>query len=339
MSNTGRALAAYRRLGLRVEAPIAQGLINQTYLVEGSGTRYVLQRVNPIFDPAIHENIAAVTRHLVSKGLVTPELVPTDEGALWTEADGCWRVLTFVEGRAHDRATRAQQLVSAGRLVGRFHAALSSLTHDFVGVRLGVHDTVAHLARLRQALDQRPDHALYDRVAPLGERLLEAAAYLPSLPDAPRQPSHGDLKLSNLLFDGGEAVSLIDLDTLGPMALAHELGDAFRSWCNPMYEDDRGRPRFAVDFMAASWRGYVEGLGREPTDAERAAARVGVEHVCLELAARFAADALLESYFGWDPDRHPTRGHHNLVRARGQWGLYEAVVRCRPERERVLEDQ
>jgi len=336
MSEPEEALAAYRRLGLGVCAPIAQGLINETYLVKGHAGRYVLQRVNAIFDPAIHENIAAVTRHLRDRGLTTPELVPTDDGALWVEAGGCWRVLTYVEGEAHDRAEEPAQLWAAGRLVGRFHAALETLAYDFVGTRIGVHDTPAHLARLRGSLAEFGAHALYDEVAPLARQILTAAEALPPLPASEDQPCHGDLKLSNLLFAGKEAVCLIDLDTLGPMALAHELGDAFRSWCNPKREDAPGLARFEVDFMAAAWRGYVEGLAREPTAEEREAARIGVEHVCLELSARFAADALRESYFGWDSTRYASRGHHNLARAQGQWSLYEAVVRCRAERERAL---
>ena len=40
--------------------------------------------------------------------------------------------------------------------------------------------------------------------------------------------------------------------------------------------------------------------------------------MALELAVRFAADALRESYFGWDAERFESCGHHNLVRARGQ---------------------
>jgi hypothetical protein len=61
-----------------------------------------------------------------------------------------------------------------------------------------------------------------------------------------------------------------------------------------------------------------------------------VEWVALELCARFSADALRESYFGWDPTRYASRGEHNLARARGQWALHGAVVRTRRERARAL---
>src|SRR6185369_329255 len=48
------------------------GLINRTYLLERAGARAVLQRVSPIFPPAIHDNIQAVTARLAEAGMVTP---------------------------------------------------------------------------------------------------------------------------------------------------------------------------------------------------------------------------------------------------------------------------
>ena len=63
---------------------------------------------------------------------------------------------------------------------------------------------------------------------------------------------------------------------------------------------------------------------------------LGVEWVSLELAARFAADALAESYFGWNAARFPGRGEHNLVRARGQWSLHQALLASRAARAELL---
>ena len=51
---------------------------------------------------------------------------------------------------------------------------------------------------------------------------------------------------------------------------------------------------------------------------------------------RFAADALRESYFGWDSQRFARAGEHNLVSARGQHALYQAVVATRQQRTRIL---
>ena len=60
------------------------GLINQTFLVEEAGRRAVLQRLHPIFAPSLHLDIEAVTAHLARKGLLTPRLLRTRAGELWT---------------------------------------------------------------------------------------------------------------------------------------------------------------------------------------------------------------------------------------------------------------
>jgi len=93
-----------------------------------------------------------------------------------------------------------------------------------------------------------------------------------------------------------------------------------------------------LDIMGASLDGYLQGLGRALTGDERGALLLGVEWVSLELAARFAADALAESYFGWDAARFAGRGEHNLVRARGQWSLHQALVAARDARAAMLAD-
>ena len=43
---------------------IDSGLINRTYEVKGAAGRWILQWVNPIFGPEVHDDIEAITRHL-----------------------------------------------------------------------------------------------------------------------------------------------------------------------------------------------------------------------------------------------------------------------------------
>lgn len=323
--------------------PHGSGLINRTYLVEHEGRRAVLQRVNPIFPPGIHGNIAAVTARLEQAGLTSPKLVPTATGAPCLELDGgeVWRVLTHVGGVSFDVVGSIGQAYAGARLIARFHAALSDLRHAFVGMRLGVHDTPRHLERLADAIEALRGHRLWADVQGLGAEVLAAAAAMPRLPALPDMTGHGDLKFNNLLFAGSDgarseqAVCLIDLDTVGPISLAFELGDAWRSWCNRAGEDTT-EARLDLEVFRASLEGYREGLGRALSEDERRALLLGAEWVSLELVARFAGDALRESYFGWDPKRYAGRGEHNLVRALGQWSLHRAFVTSRAERSRLL---
>jgi Ser/Thr protein kinase RdoA (MazF antagonist) len=323
---------------------LAAGLINRSYLLSrADGARAVLQAVNPIFRSAINGNIVAVTERLAAAGMVTPRLIPARDGRPYLIVPGgtVWRMQTYIDGVAFDVVGGAAQARAAGALVGRFHAAVDSIDHEFTGMRVGVHDTPHHLARLDEAVAAHAEHRLIAEVGPLAQAIREGAGALPPLPALPPRVCHGDLKFNNILFAGAQppddarAVALIDLDTVGPLPLAYELGDAWRSWCNRAGEDEVNAA-LDLGIMGASLDGYRAGLGRALGADERRALVLGVEWVSLELAARFAADALAESYFGWNAARFPGRGEHNLVRARGQWSLHQALVATRAARTAML---
>lgn len=307
------------------------GLINQTVIVREGARRLVLQRVNPIFGPAVHHDIDAITAHLESRGLATPRLLRTNGGDLWTtDGEGrVWRALTFVEGRTVDTVQGPAMARSAGALVGRFHRAVSTLEHTFHFTRPGAHDTPAHLRRLEHAVAEHRGHANHGAVAPVAERILAMAARLPLLPAQPRRIIHGDLKISNLLFRGGdEAFALVDLDTLAHLTIPVELGDAMRSWCNPAGED-AGSVSFNAATYAAAVAGYASTAADLLTPSERDALPAGAQTIALELSARFCADALNESYFGWNPHKFPSRSEHNRVRALAQVNLAADIERQR----------
>jgi len=326
-----QVLAAYGLRGAELSR-IPAGLINKTYLVRSDAARFVLQWVNPIFGPEVHDDIEAVTSHVERAGIVTPRLVRTRAGELWTRdaEGGVWRLLTYVDGEMFERATSAKQCLEAARLVGRFHKAASTLDYTFKHQRLGVHDTPRHLAKLRDALVTEAGHARYADVRPIAVEILERAAALPPLHELPKRVVHGDLKLSNIMFGAdGRAVALVDLDTVARMPLPVELGDAWRSWCNPRGEDD---PAACLEMphLDAALEGYAESARGLLTKEEREALPEAIEMIALELAARFCADALLESYFGWDATRFASQSEHNLVRARSQLSLARSLARARP---------
>lgn len=327
---------------VREVAPLGRGLINDTFAVEADGGRFVLQRVNPIFAPEIHHNIEAVTARLREHQLAAPRLLRGPTGQPWhMQGEQVWRVMTRLPGVSFDAVTQPEQAHAAATILARFHGALAELDHTFVGLRVGVHDTPEHLAGLRDAVATHVEHRLFGEVATLAERILARAETLPALSSVRERVVHGDPKFNNVLFEGASgpasrrATALIDLDTVAPMPLHMELGDAWRSWCNPKGEDD-ARARFDMAVFEASLHGYAEAKRFALEPDEREAQLHGVEWITLELASRFAADALRERYFGWDRRRYPAAGEHNLVRAQGQWALHETVVGLRSERARLL---
>ncbi|HHQ14534.1 MAG TPA: hypothetical protein ENK16_05860 [Chromatiales bacterium] len=222
-------------------------------------------------------------------------------------------------------------------MLARFHRALDGLQHRFANPRLGVHDTDRHLARLRSALSDHQNHPRYRDVKPLARQILDLAGELDRLRPMPDRIVHGDPKINNMLFDpiSGAGRALVDLDTVGMMPLPLELGDAFRSWCNPAGEDDRSG-EFSVELFAAGLEGYVSVAAGWLTADELVEVIPAVRTIITELAARFCADALYEDYFGWDPERFSSRSEHNQVRAAGQLALARSLEGRRLELERVV---
>lgn len=316
-------LAAYGVVATRLVPP-AHGLINTTWLVDvATGPRVVLQRLHPALPAEVNLNLDAVTAFLAAHGHMTPRLIRTADGNAWVfHAGAVWRLLTHVDGHALATLPDRAHAVRAGQLLGRFHAVLAGFTAPLPCVRPPVHEPARHRAALARALSTHADHALHAEVTALAAGIHAALDALATVATAPLRLLHGDPKLSNLLFDSPGC--LVDLDTLVRAPLAFELGDALRSWCNPAPED-AGQAHFDPALFDGALQGYAEATQGYVQVAEAASIVTATETVCLELAMRFAADALDESYFGWDPDRFATRGAHNLARARNQFALARAL--------------
>lgn len=319
-----------------VVTPLGTGLINETFLVEvSSSRRIVVQRLHPIFADGVNLDLERVALHLESVGVHTPHLVRTKKGhsSVTDDEKRLWRAITYVPGTATDVLRDEAHAFSAGQLVARFHRATSAL--DVAQLQKeprDIHDTQVHVAGLQDALAQHRDHALFDDVNALAEPLLAQLASLPDVRHHDVRMCHGDLKVSNLLFDDeGHGLCLVDLDTIGPMRWVHEMGDALRSWCNPGGED-AATVQFNAAFFAAGIRGYFDDDGDKGafiSARERDDLVDGVATICFELAARFLADALNDSYFGWNDAKFDSRVAHNLHRGRGQYELGLDVMRQR----------
>ena len=328
-------LHAWPQLSDQPVQKLSGGLINESYSV-GQPPIGALQSLHPIFDARVNDDIDAVTCHLARQGRITPMLVRTGSGATsYTDGDGLvWRMLTWIPGKTYDAIDGPALAAQAGRVVADWHRATADLEHDFAFSRPGAHDTEAHMNLLHRSVDAFPQHPLRGDVARLAEQIASDWASWEGRVDGPERVTHGDLKISNIRFDGsGRAICLLDLDTMGLLSLDIELGDAARSWCNRSGED-QDSSHFDVATFEAAFTAY---LREAPLPSEEREALVGgIERICLELASRFAADALRECYFGWDSTRFATRGEHNLVRALGQAALARSVRSQRPALRKVL---
>ncbi|HUJ16576.1 MAG TPA: aminoglycoside phosphotransferase family protein [Nitrospirota bacterium] len=325
------------------------GLINDTYLceVQGGGgvRRYLLQRVNKnVFrrPDLVMENIGTVTSHIAARlrvqGGVDPETVAPalvltrDNGSYHRDPSGAfWRMFHFIEaGTVLDSVTDPGHAREVGRAIGRFQALVSDLPPAKLHFTLpGFHHTPRSLKEYDDAL--RQDARARAREAGAERDLVEQrrglAPLLTDLMDAgalPVRVVHNDPKVNNVMVDRstGEALCMLDLDTVQPGIAPFDFGDCVRSAANPAGEDaeDLDASRLDLTLFESIARGYLQEAGSFLTAKEIELLPASVKVITFELGIRFLADYLRgDTYFKIN---YPS---HNLRRARVQFRLLESI--------------
>ena len=146
---------------------------------------------------------------------------------------------------------------------------------------------------------------------------------------------HNDCKLNNLLLDDqtGEALCVVDLDTVMPGSVLFDFGELARTGACPAAEDevDLARVRVDLDLFAALASGFAAGARGLLTADEIRALPLAGPLMALENGVRFLTDHL-------EGDRYfrIARPGHNLDRARAQLQLAERMLESQREMREVF---
>lgn len=326
--------------------PLAIGHINQTLLVYLSpDTPHILQQLSPsVFpDPAvIMNNIKQVISHL-RRGLQNhpelsiqiPALLASPSGATsYVDSAGThWRMLTYIEkSRTLHTIKSREQAQEIGRILGSFHMLLSDLEPAMLKDPLpGFHQTPEYLNRyddsVRHGSGTKNTHEQY-----CAERIEDCRRQVDILEqNRPRLSQgiiHGDPKVSNFLFAENKnmAISLIDLDTVMPGLLLHDLGDVLRSCCNSAGEDitDPSTIFFDPKLFIAVLHGYCSQARHLLNDRDRQLLVDAAWLICFELGLRFFSDHLTGNHYF-----QVTHPDQNLYRALVQFQLADSILQQR----------
>lgn len=337
--------------------PYGTGKVNDTYRVEISSKimgRFILQRLSSaVFAHPewIMDNLRLVCNHMTAKlsrergsRFEVPYLHQTIDGHdFFRDGNGsCWRVLRFIEqSRSCETVENSFQAREAGRVLGRFHGLVSDLDPA------GLHDTLPGFHVTSLYLDHYDTVGVEDGVSSVDIRFCrdfieQHRGMAGILEDAVKQgilfrrPIHGDPKLSNFLFDSvsGQAVSLIDLDTVKPGLIHYDIGDCLRSCCNRAGEESSlGEISFDTDICRAILQGYLEEgkMFLRPVDYDFI--YVAVCLISFELGLRFFTDYLERNvYF------KTSRPDENLQRAMVQFALTESIEKQQKEIEQIIDE-
>jgi Ser/Thr protein kinase RdoA (MazF antagonist) len=331
--------------------PLGRGNVNDTYLVScagGSGgpARFVLQRLNTrVFARPdwVMANLARLSAHAAGRPWPQPErprrwelpqLLPTRTGGNWLEESGdCWRMLSYVaDTTSPDTVLSDGHAAEVGRALGGFH----QLVHDLPCEQLhdtleGFHVTPGYLDGYDQLLEQGCTGGGDPEAVAWCHRFIAARRTLAPVLEQARasgrlqpRPIHGDPKVNNVLLDrgSGQAVAIVDLDTVKPGLLHYDIGDALRSGCNPAGEEttDLASVQFDPARCRAMLRGYLELARPILSEADLELIPTAARLISFELGLRFFSDHLAGNrYFKC---RHPG---HNLERALVQFTLTEKI--------------
>ena len=325
------------------------GHINETYTATydqgGTRVRYVHQKINrTVFrdPPAVMDNLQRVTRHLRAKLEATPganltrrclTLIPTRDGqAFYRDGEGeYWRTFVFIEGvRTFEAAQTPAQAFEAGRAFGEFQGLLA----DLPGARLK--ETIPHFHNTRKryeaflkavqedrfgrAVQAAEEIAWAKRHEVLADVLIDAQA----AGKIPERVTHNDTKFNNVLLDStsGQALCVVDLDTVMPGLALYDFGDMVRTTTSPTVEDelDLRKVRLHVPMFEALTRGYLSSAGQFLTPAEKDFIVFSGKLITYTIGLRFLTDFLLgDVYF------RVHRPGHNLDRCRTQFKLVDSI--------------
>jgi len=325
------------------------GNVNDTFLIRLASDpreKAILQKVNQqVFrhPELIILNMRTFMEHLrASNGRETgspgrrwetPDIIGTKSGAdYWVDPEaGFWRVTTFVEGaQTYDTIRDWRHAEEVGYALGRFHSAISDLPAETLYDTLeGFHITPRYLAHY-DAVAARDHHHTSAEIAYARDFVARRRTWASVLENAVQRgvltlrPIHGDPKVNNIMIDNvtGQAVSVVDLDTVKPGLVHYDIGDCLRSCCNPLGEETCALDAvwFETDLCQAILEGYLAEARHFLTGKDYDYIYDAVRLIAFELGLRFFTDYLEGNVYFKTKD-----AEHNLYRALVQFRLTESI--------------
>ena len=327
---------------------ICQGNVNVTYKVnyirdDGTGMAkikpFLFQKVNtyafrhPI---ELMENIDKVTEYIHAQRPKQTCLhfhhTADRKTYLFDEDGNFWRVCNYVPSVTYDICDDLNVIRNAGVAFGDFQTILS----DFKADELFYTIPDFHNTRKRyETLIADAEADVCGRVAEVKEELewllsvQDLACKLTDMHEAgelPLRVTHNDTKINNVLFheETGDALVVIDLDTVMPGLVGHDFGDAIRFAANFTEEDaeDTSNTGLNLNIFWAFAEGFLSQTAKTLTEAEVDTLAISCFAITCELATRF-----LDDYINGDKYFKIKKDGHNLIRTQCQIALAKDMLK------------
>lgn len=330
--------------------PYGSGHINHTFLLlceeEGQETAYILQQMNQdVFKDieGLMKNIKGVTSFLRRQIIEnhgdpdreTLNLVPTRDGQdYYRDSQGYfWRAFFFIpRATCYNLVQKPEDFYQSGKAFGRFQCLLADFPADELTETIpDFHNTPSRFAAFQKAVETDKmgrSEQVQEEIRFIREREKEMslALSLQSQGKLPLRVSHNDTKLNNIMIDDatGQALCIIDLDTIMPGFSIFDYGDSIRFGANTAAEDERdlSKVSLSLPLFEVYTKGFLEGSEGRLTETEIEMLPYGAKMMTLECGIRFLTD-----YLEGDVYFHVSRDGHNLDRCRTQLALVADMER------------
>jgi thiamine kinase-like enzyme len=294
-------------------SPLGDGNINDTFLVHTKERSIVLQRINDtVFqDPNILiNNLLHLSHHFSSLPDITKQhwqdvtLIPALNGSpsIHDQGDALWRALSYIENSiCFSHAETTFQAEQTGWALGNFHKRLTGLDVKKIQVPLPEFHNLGNYLKQYDGLNIDTNANNSSIISSCHKVIADNrkdALYLERTCSSNNQQEkiiHADPKIANVLFDkkNGLAISLIDLDTVGPGLLQHDIGDCLRSVCNCGGEEGTlDTIAFDLKLCEAALCGYFKAAKTFLTPSDKELIYDGIKAITYELGLRFFMDYL-----------------------------------------------
>ena len=293
---------------------LQQGLINKTFIVQTKTGEYILQTINhQIFkNPlTIDFNINLIGTFLKKHhpNYIFTHLVANKNGETLTILDGSfYRAFVKINGTALTVLENQDQAYQAAAEFAKFTHQLIKLDCQQLEITLpNFHNLSLRYAQFLKAIQagntNRID-ASKEEIAYLQsqKQLVQIFEQFIVHNDAKQRVTHHDTKISNVLFnDSGNAICVIDLDTVMPGYFISDVGDMCRTYLCKVSEEEKQLDLVSVD--RSRWdalkNGYLSNMEAHLTAFELAHFSYSGQFMIYMQALRFLTDHLnMDRYYG-----------------------------------------
>ncbi|MEL6462656.1 MAG: aminoglycoside phosphotransferase family protein [Cyanobacteria bacterium J06621_15] len=326
------------------------GNINGTFLVTLDSVEekhFILQRINQnVFHQPklVMQNMSTFTNHVrqrlqdyplsSNRRWEVPKVLLTknNQDHFIDAENSFWRAIGFIDkAETFDTIQDNRHASEVGYALGMFHNLISDLPVNKLADTLpGFHVTPTYLKQYEEVETQFNQSSKSPEVEFCVEFINSRKNWAYVLENAQEQERlhlrliHGDPKVNNVMIDtlSGQAISIIDLDTVKPGLVHYDIGDCLRSGCNPLGEETKywERVSFDTDVCEFILKGYLSVAKDFLAENDYVYMYDAIRLIAFELGLRFFTDYLAGNvYF---KIKYP---EHNLYRALVQFKLTESI--------------